>query len=73
VFDDVAFRGRAGWIRRETDGTVRAGLVDGDWIEAFGTRIDGMGPWTYNVDRPDDIERKGGPPRTIRVTTGRGD
>ncbi|MFW5856744.1 MAG: hypothetical protein ACOCX4_02615 [Planctomycetota bacterium] len=72
TFDGIAFRGRAGWIRREADGTIRAGLVDGDWIEAFGTRIDGMGPWTYNVDRPDDIERKGGPPRTVRVTTGSG-
>ncbi len=66
--DEFGFVGRAGWIRRGAGGAVQACLADGDEIAAFGRRMTGMGPWTYNVDQPDTVVIKDGPPRVISVT-----
>ncbi|MFW6058809.1 MAG: hypothetical protein ACODAQ_01425 [Phycisphaeraceae bacterium] len=62
VEQGVAFRGRVGWMRRWTDGAVQACVPDGEWIEAFGRRIEGRGPWTLDIG--DSTPRPlAGPPR----------
>jgi hypothetical protein len=52
--------------QRETSGPMRACVPDGDVIEAFGKRIEGRGPWTYNLDGKETVEFKG-VPRTVQV------
>lgn len=69
VRDDVRFTGCVGWIRRSASGEVQACVPWGDLIEAFGVRIDGRGPWTYNAAGDGEVELKGGPPRCVKVTT----
>ena len=64
---DVRFVGRVGWIRRRADGRVEACVVDGDMIQAFGVRLDGRGPASFNLNGNGEVERHGGPPRNIRV------
>jgi len=63
---EVRFSGRVGWIRREASGKITACMPDGDVIEAFGKRIEGRGPWSYNMDGKQTIEYKG-VPRKISV------
>ena len=63
----VSFDGRVGWIRREASGNVIACMPDGDAIEAFGVRIDGRGPWSYNMDGNKGLEIRG-VPRKVNVT-----
>jgi hypothetical protein len=65
--DGVRFVGRVGWIRRDAKGNVQACVPDGDLIQAFGTKIEGRGPWTYNIDGNDGIKLFEGPPRSVRV------
>jgi len=65
---DVRFNGRAGWIRGEADGVVRACVTDGDSIAAFGVLIEGRGPWSYNLDGQGRIAIQG-TPRGVRVVT----
>ena len=62
---DVRFTGRVGWIRREASGRIRACVPDGEAIAAFGVRIEGRGPWAYNMDGAEKVELKGGPPRNV--------
>jgi hypothetical protein len=64
--DGVSFSGRAGWIRREASGNVIACMPDGDVIEAFGKRIEGRGPWSYNMDGKQTVSSHG-VPRKIAV------
>jgi hypothetical protein len=64
--DGIEFTGRAGWIRREASGTLRAVLIDGDGIAAFGTAFNGRGPWSYNLDGEKHIVAQG-TPRIVRV------
>ncbi|MFA6292473.1 MAG: hypothetical protein WC637_11860 [Victivallales bacterium] len=66
--DGVRFVGRVGWIRRDAKGNVQACVPDGDVIQAFGTKIEGRGPWTYNIDGKDGIKLLDGPPRSVRVS-----
>lgn len=63
---DVRFEGRAGWIRRETNGNILASVPDGDLIQAFGLCLDGKGPWVYNADGNRQVAIKGAP-RTVQV------
>jgi hypothetical protein len=65
VIVSAGFTGRAGWIRRWSDGRVLACVPDGDRIEGYGIRIEGRGPWTYGVDSPGAIALRGGPPRQV--------
>jgi hypothetical protein len=65
VIVSAGFTGRAGWIRRWSDGRVLACVPDGDRIESGGIRIEGRGPWTYGVDSPGAIALRGGPPRQV--------
>ena len=65
--DGVRFTGRAGWIRRTATGEVQACMPDGDLIEAFGRRIEGAGPWTYNLDGSGRVDVRGPTPRAVRV------
>lgn len=65
---EVKFRGATGWIRRRADGQVLACVPDGDWIEAFGVRVEGRGPWTYNLDGAGRVAVSGGLPRNVTVT-----
>jgi len=58
---DVHFVGRVGWIRRETDGTIRAAVPDGDLLQAFGLTITGRGPWHYNADGTGQVQYSGVP------------
>ena len=51
--EGVHFVGRAGWIRRLSDGTVMACLADGELIQAFGRCFERRGPWSYNLDGSD--------------------
>ena len=64
----MSFTGRAGWIRREASGTVRACVADGDFIQAFGTRLEGRGPWSYNLEGREEIAIQG-TPRGVKVVT----
>ncbi len=63
---EVRFIGRSGWIRREASGAVRAVVPDGELIEAFGVRIEGHGPWSFNLNGTGKAEILGGAPRVIR-------
>jgi len=65
--DDIQFEGHTGWIRRENNGTVRAVMLDGQRLEAFGYCFAGRGPWTYNIEQSDAFTIKNGPPRRITV------
>ncbi|MCX5659167.1 MAG: hypothetical protein NTW19_05520 [Planctomycetota bacterium] len=64
---DVAFVGRAGWIRRWACGKIEAAMPDGDLIGAFGTRIEGRGPWAYNAEGKGAMEIRG-TPRAVKVS-----
>jgi hypothetical protein len=64
--DAAKFRGRAGWIRRETYGAIRACVPSGDSIMAFGQRIEGRGPWSYNMDGKRSLVYDG-VPRKIQI------
>ena len=66
--DGVRFVGRVGWIRRDAKGNIQACVPDGDVIQAFGTKIEGRGPWTYNIDGKNGIKLLDGPPRYVRVS-----
>jgi len=66
--DDIQFIGRVGWIRRSIDGRIQACMPDGDLIEAFGVRIDGRGPWTYNLDGCETVTVLGPTPRNVHLT-----
>ena len=63
--DGVSFTGRVGWIRRHSDGRILAAMPDGDVIAAFNTRIEGMGPWSYNMEGKDELIIPG-TPRPVR-------
>ncbi len=65
--DGVRFRGAFGWIRRRRDGQVLAAVPDGDAIEAWGVRIEGRGPWTYNLDGLGTLDVRGPTPRRVEV------
>ena len=65
---EVSFSGRSGWIRRTSTGNVTACVIDGDSIEAFGTRFEGIGPWSYDLESGNQIEVMGNPPRNVIVT-----
>ena len=65
----VHFIGRSGWIRRDKNGKVQACLADGELIQAFGLRMEGRGPWSYNVKGTGDIALHDGAPRSIRIMT----
>lgn len=67
VVREPGFVGRAGWLRRRADGTVQVCVPDGEWIAGFGREFTGRGPWTYNLDQPNAVTLRGGPPRTVRV------
>jgi hypothetical protein len=69
VTPEVRFRGACGWIRRSRDGGVMACVPDGESMEAFGLRIEGRGPWTYNVEGRGQAVLKGGAPRRVTVGT----
>ena len=57
----MQFNGRAGWIRKDAKGAVAACMPDGDSIAAFGTRIEGRGPWSYNMDGRGTVQIEGVP------------
>ena len=65
--DSVRFRGRVGWIRQAARGEVMACVPDGDGIEGFGTKIDGRGPWTWNMDGRGGLSVEG-VPRLVKVS-----
>ena len=65
--DGIAFSGRYGWIRRKSDGEISATVTDGNFIQAFGKKIEGRGPFTFNVDERNKVVLKGGPPRHVAV------
>jgi hypothetical protein len=60
------FCGRVGWIRRETSGEIRACLPSGDWIHGFGHRMEGRGPWSYNMDGQRTVNYEGVPRKIQR-------
>ena len=62
----VNFHGKAGWIRRAAGGVISAVVSDGERISAFGTDLDGRGPWAWNLDgnRSSEIT---GTPRPLTV------
>jgi len=64
--DGVRFSGRVGWMRREASGKVMACMPDGDSISAFGRRIEGRGPLTWNMAGDGAIEIEG-VPRAVKV------
>ncbi len=63
----IIFTGRSGWIRQEKNGRIQACVPDGEHIEAFGIKIEGRGPWSYNLDGKGKTVTHGGPPRKITV------
>jgi hypothetical protein len=65
---NASFTGRVGWIRREAGGTVIACVPDGHRIEAFRHRIEGRGPWSYNMAGKQEVSFRG-PPRNVTVRT----
>jgi len=64
---EASFTGRAGWIRRTSDGSVQACVPDGERICAFGVSFDGRSPWTYGVSGRDILEVQGPTPRSVLV------
>ncbi len=68
VAGDIRFKGRVGMMRRRADGSVMALVPDGDLIAAFGTALEGRGPWSFNLDGSGRIVTHGGPPRGIGKT-----
>ncbi len=64
---DAYFRGAVGWIRRCRDGRVLAVAPNGDSLGAFGMRIEGRGPWAYNLESKDETKIFGTLPRQVRV------
>ena len=68
ALDDVQFIGRAGWIRRTTEGTVSACMADGNMIQAFNKRFTGRGPWSYNMRGDQTIHLHGPTPHTVDIT-----
>ncbi len=67
---ELSFRGRAGWIRREANGVIRACVPSGCELAAFGTRFDGRGPWHYNLADGNGLVVCASPPRQVTVETG---
>ena len=63
----IHFIGRAGWIRRRSDGTIMASLADGERIQAFGKCFEGRGPWSFNLAGSNTVELHGGPPRQVGI------
>jgi hypothetical protein len=63
--EEVRFTGRAGWIRREASGQVRAVVPDGERLGAFGVGIEGRGPWSYNLQNDGKVALHAGPPRQV--------
>jgi hypothetical protein len=63
---DIAFRGRNAWIRRTNTGDIRACMIDGDHLQAFGMRLTGIGPWSYSSAEGAVIHR--GAPRGVDIT-----
>lgn len=60
---EVSFSGKVGWIRKTAGGDIQAVVPDGDFIEAFGLRLQGRGPWSYNLNGHEKIKLHGGAPR----------
>ncbi len=65
--DDVQFTGKAGWIRRDARGELRAVMAEGEHLQAFGLTFTGRGPWTYNADGSGRL-RVIGTPRPVSIT-----
>jgi hypothetical protein len=65
----VAFKGPVVSIRRDAAGQASACVPDGDSISAFGHRITGHGPWTYNLDADGKVDVTG-TPRPVKVEQG---
>ncbi len=68
VCGPIRFSGRSGWIRRYASGTIAACMAHGNLIEAFGTRIEGRGPWHYNM-AGDGALVTNGVPRRVNIIT----
>ncbi len=64
---DASFTGRVGWIRRQQDGAVQACVPEGELISAFGVRIAGRGPWSWNLRGDRQVQIHAGPPRPVEI------
>jgi hypothetical protein len=63
----VSFVGQGGWIRKNSDGSIQAMMINGQSMAAFGKTFDGQGPWTFNLHKDGKARLLDGPPRPLSV------
>jgi len=67
ITDEVSFRGRAGWIRKTSDGNIFASIPDGSAISAFNRSFEGFGPWSTDCKTGETITIHNDPPRKVNI------